>query len=88
MKNEDVAKAFVAGKSASLGNARTDGVVYTLHGNIICIRGTDAKFVFRWCGWYTSTTARHMNHILRALDADIRVSYKQHKESNTQEFVV
>lgn len=71
-----VAAAFAAGKSAQCHNAYTNGRDYFLHGHRIASHGDDGNVVrFDWCRWYTKTTANHMNHILRAVGSNQRVSY-------------
>jgi len=70
-----VAEAFAARTSARCHNATTDGVEYLLHGHKIAERITPTVFRFNWCGWYTPTTAAHMNDILRAIGSGLRVSY-------------
>lgn len=68
------ANAFAAGKSTKCHNAQTNGIEYRLHGNLIAQR-TLGGLVIDWCGWYTPTTAAHLNSILRAFGVDERVSY-------------
>lgn len=70
------AQAFLKGKSASCHNAATDGKRYMLHGHTIAEK-YDHAISFNWCGWYTVTTANHMNTILKEMDADFRVSYSR-----------
>ena len=84
---KQVAEAFVGSKVARCGNATTDGITYRMHGNIIAI-DTPEGIVFNWFGWYTPTTANHMNEILRAMGAQIRVSASQAKKSGQTTFVV
>jgi hypothetical protein len=59
----EVAKAFLDGKAAKKGSASTDGQSFKLHGNTIATHNGD-KVKFDWAGWYTPTTASHMNTIL------------------------
>ena len=57
------------------------GALYILHGNTIAERiGPDLRL--DWCNWFTSTTARHMNAILKATDRDYRVSYTTAREAS------
>ena len=89
---QQVAEAFVGSKVARCGNATTDGVTYRLHGNIIAI-DTPEGILFNWCGWYTPTTANHMNEILRAMYAGggkswTKVSYSAARTSGQTTFNV
>jgi len=61
---QQVAHAFVAGNKAQCHNAMTDGKAYYLHGHIIarCIPCSD-HITYDWCGYYTATTAHHLNAI-------------------------
>ncbi len=79
MNIDQVAKAFINGNSAACHNSNTDGTEYKLHGHIIA-KKTDTGFVLNWCGWYTRTTANHMNKILKAAGKDVRVSYAQARD--------
>ena len=78
------ALAFARFASAQCHNARTDDVEYRLHGHCIArwIEPTPGHWIVRfdWCGWYTPTTAAHMNDILRALGVNMRVSYAQARD--------
>jgi len=66
MRIKDVAEAFLKGRSAKVENAKTDGQTYWLHGHPIAKR-TPQGVQYDWCGWYTATTANHLNHIRAAL---------------------
>jgi len=79
MTKQATARAFVAGRAARCHNASTDGARYTLHKSDIA-RKEDGKIVFDWCGFYTATTASHMNAILRELPGSPRVSYAAARE--------
>lgn len=83
---QQVADAFAAGKPAKCHNAKTCGQHYLLHGNEIATRMPDGSVHFSWCGWYTPTTAAHMNSILRALGSG-RVSYAKHRDERISQFV-
>ena len=88
MTIQSVAQAFANGKPAHCHNAHTDGRSYWLHGHRIatfedvpdlpkesCHQGMSLAS-FDWCGWFTPTTANHLNHIAEALDSrDRRFSY-------------
>jgi hypothetical protein len=64
---EGLAYAFVAGKPGKCHNADTDGQRYRLHASDIVTKTDGGDYVFDWCGWYTPTTANHINAVLRAL---------------------
>lgn len=91
MNKTQLAKAFLAGERGACHNAKTDGKVYMLHGSPIAkhAQGKDgSKWIeFSFCGFYTTTTASHINEILKAAGATHRVSYalardgKQESES-------
>lgn len=74
-----VAKAFVSGKSAACHNSNTNGTEYKLHGHVIA-KKTETGFTLYWCGWYTRTTANHMNYILAAAGKNVRVSYAESRD--------
>lgn len=84
-----VAAAFLAGTPAKCGNAKTDGKAYLLHGHTIAIRGDDGNapgnVTAFWCGYYTPTTANHLNHIAKALGAK-RVSYATARNAGVSSF--
>ena len=86
MNRQQLAEAFARKSSGRCHNADSDGTVYTLHSSPI------AKWVgdtvqFYWHGWYTTTTAAHMNAILRALGANFRISYSQARDTRQTHFV-
>jgi hypothetical protein len=76
---KSTAHAFVNQKKAKCHNATTDGRTYKLHGHAIA-EWVDGSVIINWCGWYTPTTANHLNKILRELGKDYRVSYAQARE--------
>jgi hypothetical protein len=86
MNKTQLAKAFVAGDSGSCHNAVTDGRMYLLHGHAIAVK-EGKGVVFYWHGFWTMTTASHMNEILRALGAPFRVSYANARDSKDTHFV-
>lgn len=60
---------------------------YRLHGNVIArLLPADGSIEFNWCGWYTPTTANHMNAILRAGGRSIRVSYARYRAADVRFF--
>ena len=76
------AAAFASKLVASCHNAQTGAGIYQLHGYTIAKwetldfgNGPEEVIRLLWCGWYTPTTASHMNEILKALDVPMRVSY-------------
>jgi hypothetical protein len=79
MNTEGTAQAFANKKSGKCHNAVTDGQTYKLHGNTIA-EWVNGSVIINWCGWYTSTTARHLNEVLAALGSNHRVSYAQARE--------
>ena len=87
MDMKQLAQAFANGKAGACHNARTDGVTYTLHNSPIAVRQGDAV-VFHWHGFYTRTTAAHMNRILRAFGVEFRVSYPQARGMRQTHFVL
>ena len=87
MDMKQLAQAFANGKAGRCHNAHTDGVTYTLHQSPIAVRH-DGAVVFHWHGFYTKSTANHMNHILRAFGADFRVSFAQARDKRETHFVL
>jgi hypothetical protein len=87
MDMKQLAQAFANGKAGTCHNARTDGTTYTLHDSPIVVRQGDAV-VFHWHGFYTRTTAAHMNEVLRAFGADFRVSYAHARDTGQTHFVL
>ncbi len=86
MNKSELAKAFVSGKSGRCHNAHTDGQTYTLHKSPIVVKhGT--QYQFYWHRYYTTSTAAHMNFILKELGAPFRVSYAQARDTNQDCFV-
>jgi hypothetical protein len=80
---QETANAFIAGRAARCHNATTDGKVYWLHGHAIATRNADNTITFDWCGWFTVTTAAHMNAILRAERSNERVSYAMARDGKS-----
>ena len=74
MTKTELAKAFVQGRNGMCHNATTDGQTYFLHGHPIVVKD-GLRYVFYWHGFYTMTTASHMNAVLKVLGANIRMSY-------------
>lgn len=94
MPNTDkTAWAFVTGKPAKCHNAHTDGTSYVLHTSPIVTKVTDPTtgamhYAFYWHGYYTRTTAAHMNKVLKAMGSHKRVSYAEARDSRATMFVV
>lgn len=85
---EQAALAFTKGLDARASNCRTDGLTYWLFGHAIAgkhLAGKHRVVRFDWCGHHTSSTARHMNAILRAMGSDLRVSYAQARDGKSDE---
>lgn len=76
MTIKKTAKAFANHQAFKCHNATTDGQTYRLHGHAIA-EWSNGSVIINWCGWYTPTTANHLNAILEALGRTYRVSYAQ-----------
>ncbi len=93
MNTQQLAAQFAAGKRGTSHNAKVITLIngadeYTLHGYTIAKVAEGCSIKFDWCGWYTSTTARHMNAILKAAGSDKRVSYAAAKKAGETTFTV
>lgn len=86
MNMTQLAKAFVAGQQGKCHNAHTAGRTYVLHDSPIVVK-TDTEYQFYWHGYYTKTTAAHMNEVLRAVAAPFRVSYADARRRGEDVFV-
>lgn len=86
MTKTELAQAFVRRKVGRCHNAHTDGTVYVLHESPIA-KWVGDQVQFYWHGYYTPTTASHMNEILRALGAGFRVSYAAARDNKATHFV-
>ena len=78
---DQIAAAFAAGNSAKCGNANTDGSGYKLHKTIIAVKRAEGGVTLNWGGYYTPTTANHMNAVLKAMGIAKRVSYAQARDA-------
>jgi hypothetical protein len=82
---QQTALAFINRLVASCHNAKTGAGIYQLHGHTIArweafdCEG-ETLITMSWCGYYTPTTASHMNAILKALEAPTRVSYARARD--------
>lgn len=90
-----VAKAFSQGKAARCHNAYTDGQSYWLHGSMIARKYNAFNFLneprieLKWCGWYTRTTANHLNKIVEVFGyTGQRLSYKQARDNGHRVIVL
>lgn len=87
MTKTDIARQFINRKPGRCHNAHTDGSTYVLHESPIAVwHGNQVQFY--WHGYYTRTTASHMNEILRALGAKFRVSYAAARDKQETHFVL
>ena len=94
MNTQQLAIEFVVNQQRKPAHASVElryplgsGNEYRLHGNVIAVR-TSQGILFDWCGWYTGTTARHMNAILKAAGIGTRVSYSQARAEKAETFIV
>ena len=74
---ERVVKAFMQGKSLTVGNTITDGKNIFLHGNHIARKNSAGKVEVRNAGYGTSTTRERLNGIARMYDSPY--SFGQHR---------
>jgi hypothetical protein len=77
MTIEKTAQAFASGKPFKCHNATTNGTEYILHVTRIAYINANGNLVTNWGGYYTRTTASHLNAILKAFGSSRRVSYAQ-----------
>lgn len=88
MNKKELAWAFVTGKSGTCHNAHTDGQTYTLHKSPIVRKLPSGQYAFYWHGFYTRTTASHMNEVLKMMGSHTRVSYAQARDACADVFVI
>ena len=86
MTKTELARAFVKGRNGTCHNAHTDGQTYWLHGHPIVVK-EGKSYVFYWHGFYTMTTASHMNEVLKALGSNIRMSYANARDAKATHWV-
>ena len=87
MTVKQVAEAFAAGKKAKCNNASTDGNSYLLHGKQIAVKSpVTGDVLANWCGYYTVTTANHLNKIAAAIGSPYPVSRKFHRDNQVTSF--
>lgn len=82
----EIAINLLCGRPAHCHDAHTNGNAYVLHETTICSRNPDGTYTFNWGGFYTATTASHMNAILAGMNAPFRVSYAQARDSRATTF--
>lgn len=96
----EVARALLAGRPCTRGNARTDGTTYYLYDNPIArvveaapevrvkarILGTPARdhLELSWAGWPTLTTERHINAVCNVFGRVQRAKCKDRKDPRPQ----
>jgi hypothetical protein len=83
----DIAKAFLNGKSRTIGNSYTEEGKIVLHGNTIAWWENDignmnkSHLVFSLCGWGTPTTRERLNTLFYHLYADpVYLNQKNHEQ--------
>lgn len=87
MTKRDVAVAFANGKTAKCHNAGAFDNRYILHGTVICTREEQGRvYIFNWGGYFTRTTANHMNEIIDAANLGQRVSYATARDAGERGF--
>ena len=79
----------LAHKTVTLHHRITAPNEYWLHGSTIAKQyEKGGPITFDWCGFYTPTTASHMNEILKAAGYQKRVSYAQARKAGDTSFTV
>jgi hypothetical protein len=97
MNTKELAAAFAKGEegrghNATVQHRRHEGLLYVeyrLHGHCIAhyIKGNREFALGYWCGYYTRTTANHLNTIRDALKVDgRRVSYAKARDASSNTF--
>lgn len=84
---KETTQRFACNASAKCHNAFTDGKAYWLHGNKIAEKLDFHRLRISWCGYYTVTTASHINEILKAFEINQRVSYAKARDNAVTEQV-
>lgn len=88
MTKTETARAFVRGEPGKCHNATTDGQTYFLHGHPIVVK-SGRRVVFYWCGFYTRTTAAHMNEVLKVLGVQFaHMSYAAARDAKATHWVL
>ncbi len=73
-----ICKAFMAGKSASLNNTKTDGQHVWLFGNLIASKNPDGSVNLTLAGWNSVTTRDRLNGLIQAIGGQGRVCQRDH----------
>lgn len=81
-----LAAAFAQRQEGRCHNAHSTGSQYILHKTVIAEWTIDESLRLSWGGYYTATTANHLNHILKAAGKSVRVSRKAAREMGTTTF--
>jgi N12 class adenine-specific DNA methylase len=76
---EYTVKAFLNGKSARMGNTRTDGESLWLHGNLIAKKLNSKTIELYDAGWQTVTTKERLNGVIELAGYGGRHKIGQHK---------
>lgn len=74
---QQIADAFKAGKSKTVGNTSTDGQTVTLHGNVIAKRTPYGAVMVTLAGWGTVTTRDRVNGIIAAFDLPYSIGQRK-----------
>ena len=88
MTVQSVADAFAQGRLEKCHNAISTGSTYLLHGDCIAKKLPCGRVELDWCGYYTSTTSRHLNAILKAYVQPFRVSYAKARATQQGSFTI
>lgn len=97
MTKTQLANAFASGKTkGKCHNAHITSDTYYLNGSAIAVIDRENKTVTgNWCGYYTVTTAAHLNAIIKALRQQsaliipqFNVSRAQARDSSTTTFLI
>jgi len=72
-------RAFLAGKSRSVGNTSTDGTTLKLHGKVIAER-RDGNVYVTLAGWGSSTTRERLNGLCKLLGLGHMFRQKQFQQ--------
>lgn len=88
MTRQSTADAFAQGVPGKCHNATTDGQTYWLHRHPIVVK-EGGRYVFYWHGFYTRTTAAHMNEVLKALGVRFaHMSYAAARDAKATHWVL
>tara|TARA_R110000764_G_scaffold212847_1_gene299214 strand:+ start:230 stop:547 length:318 start_codon:yes stop_codon:yes gene_type:complete len=76
----ETVKAFLNGKTKSMGNTVSTGNALLLHGHEIATRHDDGKISISMCGWGTVTTRERLNGLLRMVGASFSISQRNYSQ--------